>query len=202
MTLDFLHLIFILITLIVIIRLCYVKNTAIAGWEELASGKKHVNDFVTSWTQHMLYIRLLIMASNSQSPEEEYIMERLFKNQLNFSSLFAKKYGDESGHNVLYSLVEHMKNIIAFLEAIKSGDQQKFETALQIINKDATNIGAYLDQITEKNIFEDLVKKHTHAFVNNALAYHYKNYERDISTLDEFFNTGIQIAIELAHDTK
>lgn len=148
------------------------------------------------WVQHLLYTRLVIMAFFTNDKSFNDLMNRLMKNQRDIGDLMGKIYGFQVGQTISNALLKHIMIAGKVLIAIKSNDIG--QNTINEFYDNALNIGIYLDKLTHTNKFVNHMKIHIASLINNIVAYTNKNYVMDISTLDIYVNSGLDMAFDMA----
>ena len=96
------------------------------------------------WEDHITWTRLYIISAAANLPDKDATTQRLLQNQTDIGNAVASFYGDAAGAKLTALLREHILGAAALIEAAKSGDKAKTDTAAELWYKNADEIATFL----------------------------------------------------------
>ena len=157
---------------------------------------------IGGWVTHFLYTRLVAqeILSNHTDPDrlQEYI-SRLMDNQKDIGELFRNKYGDKVSKTITANLQKHISIAGDVLKDVSKSDEEQLEKDITLFYKNAQDIGTYLDKLFNTgDMYTQHMNQHISTLVENVKAYSQKDYNADILTLDEYMQSGMNMAYDMA----
>jgi len=96
------------------------------------------------WEDHIMWTRLYIISAAANLSDKDATTQRLLQNQADIGNAVAVFYGAEAGAKLTALLREHILGAAALIEAAKSGDKAKTDTAAGLWYKNADEIATFL----------------------------------------------------------
>lgn len=149
---------------------------------------------ILQWVYHLLYTRLVLMKFFSNSSLSE-LSSRLLQNQKDIGNLFRVKFGDKVASNITQALTEHINIAVKVLTDLKTKKDPSND--LKLFYKNANDIGMYLDNLFNLNVFTKHMKNHIDTLVNNIQAYIKEDNRNDIGTLDKYVKDTLDMGMDL-----
>jgi hypothetical protein len=175
--------------------------------QETCSCNKIDKNIVDLWVFHFLYTRLVMMdflkngSEGSGSKSKAFLTsytKRLIQNQKDIGTAFGKLYGEKVGAAITTELEKHISLAVKVLTSLKE-DRSDLKENIAQFYKNADDIGRYLDKLfgNENPVFQHHMKSHIDTLLANSKAYFSGDAASDISTLDSYFNSGMEMAFDM-----
>ncbi len=149
------------------------------------------------WVEHMVWTRQFIIAFFSDSPDADYALKRLLKNQEDIGKVFAEFYGEQAGAKITALLKEHISIAGEMLVALKAGDDAKFNEADARWVKNAEEFADYMSQLSpyfDKATVLDMMRMHLEQTKKEVAARLGKNWENDGQAFDSIISYSLEMS--------
>jgi hypothetical protein len=153
------------------------------------------------WMDHTVYTRLYIVSAFADLPDATAVAGRLLRNQEDIGNAIVPFYGSEAGKKLTELLKQHIMIAVEVVAAAKVGDQKKFAESDKKWVANADDIAAFLASANPnwpQKDAADLLHLHLQLIKEFATARLKKNYDEDVTKLDEYFTEGMLIADTLS----
>jgi hypothetical protein len=184
------------IILIIIIVVLLIYMYSVIGFEKYNNINSD-KEIIKLWVSHLLYTRLTMMAYFSNDSQLKFLSDRLIENQREIGQKIGKLYGFDAGQIVTNELIKHINIAIALLKALKNKNKKLIDQETNNFYQNADDIGIYLDKLFHTKIFRHHMYVHIQTLIENVKAYANNQYNYDIVTLDQYINSGIDMAFSM-----
>jgi hypothetical protein len=103
------------------------------------------------WEDHLTWTRLYIISAAGNLPDKDATTQRLLQNQVDIGNAVAQFYGQPAGEKLTGLLKDHILGAAALIEAAKSGDKAKIDSAAAKWYANGDDIAAFLSGANPKN---------------------------------------------------
>jgi hypothetical protein len=143
------------------------------------------------WSDHVIWTREYLIGAIDETADVNEAARRLMKNQEDIGNAIVPYYGKEAGERLTALLKEHISIAVELIEAAKSGDQAKFESANKQWSRNGADIAAFLSGANsnwpEKALAEGM-NMHLRTTTEEAVARLNKDYVKDVAAFDAVFD--------------
>jgi hypothetical protein len=145
------------------------------------------NDMQELWIEHAWWTRSFIVSNLAGLEDQEVVLNRLLKNQVDIGNIIKPYYGEEAGTKLTALLREHILIAGNIIEAAKKGDQANLANFNTEWNRNASEIVAYLTAANpnwNKKELTDMFQLYLKLTTDEVVARLNKDWARDIKTAD------------------
>lgn len=171
-----------------------IPSTADAAWQAQAKGKTYSEamiqlkyDMQELWIEHAWWTRSYIVSSLAGLEDQQPVLNRLLKNQVDIGNAIKPYYGEEAGNKLTALLREHILIAGKIVEAAKKGDQANLANFNKEWYRNADEIVAFLSSANpnwSKKDLTDMFYKHLKLTTDEVISRLKKDWEADIQTAD------------------
>jgi len=114
------------------------------------------SDMDRGWIDHTIWTRSYIVSAISNRPDQQYVLNRLLRNQQDIGNVFKPYYGEAVGNKLAELLREHILiagKIVAAAKAGNQSDVKKFDTDW---HRNADDIAKFLSEANPNWTFKEL----------------------------------------------
>jgi hypothetical protein len=141
------------------------------------------------WEDHIVWTRLFIISDVAGLPDKDLTAQRLLQNQTDIGASLAPYYGQDAGDHLTALLKDHILGAVALLDAAKSGDSAKVDTASAAWYANGNDIAAYLNSLNPDHwplaTMQEQMKMHLDLTLAEATARLSGDYASDIAHFDQ-----------------
>jgi hypothetical protein len=141
------------------------------------------------WEDHITWTRLYIVSAAADLPDQDFVAQRLLRNQTDIGNAITTFYGEEAGAELTALLEEHILGAVDLLEAAQTGDQSAVELASANWYANADAIGAFLSAANPAAWplveMQSGMRMHLGLTLDEATARLNGDFESDIAAYDE-----------------
>jgi hypothetical protein len=144
-------------------------------------------DIQELWIEHAWWTRSFIVSNLAGLEDQEAVLNRLLKNQVDIGNIIKPYYGEEAGTKLTALLREHILIAGNIIEAAKKGDQANLANFNTEWNRNASEIVAFLTAANpnwNKKELTDMFQLHLKLTTDEVVARLNKDGARDIKTAD------------------
>ncbi|MFS0556748.1 glycosyltransferase [Brevibacillus sp. 179-C9.3 HS] len=140
------------------------------------------------WIDHMIWTRGYLVSALAGLEDQEKVLARLLKNQVDIGNAIKPYYGEEAGKKLAELLTEHIVIAGKIIDAAKKGDQGTLDKLNKEWFRNADDIAKFLSSANpnwpEKDI-KEMMYTHLKLLSENLQARLQKNWEADIAAFDK-----------------
>jgi hypothetical protein len=140
------------------------------------------------WEDHITWTRNVIISFGADLPDLNAVLARLLQNQTDIGNAIKPYYGEAAGDQLTALLREHIFGAAKVLAALKAGDQQALQAALDAWYANAHDIAVFLNSLNPKNWplaeMDQMMRDHLDATTREAVARHQGNWSADVAAYD------------------
>jgi uncharacterized protein YihD (DUF1040 family) len=144
-------------------------------------------DMQELWIEHAWWTRSFIVSNLAGLEDQEAVLNRLLKNQVDIGNIIKPYYGEEAGKQLTALLREHILIAGNIIEAAKKGDQANLANFNKEWDRNADEIVAFLTSANpnwDKKELTDMFRLHLKLTTDEVVARLNKDWETDIKTAD------------------
>jgi hypothetical protein len=145
------------------------------------------NEMQELWIEHSWWTRSYIVSNLAGIEDQEHVLNRLLRNQVDIGNLIKPYYGEEAETKLTALLREHILIAGKIVEAAKKGDQASVANLNKEWHRNADEIVAFLTSANpnwNKKEFTDMFYLHLKLITDIVLARLNKDWEGDIKVTD------------------
>src|SRR5690554_7087513 len=146
------------------------------------------NHFRMLWEQHSVWTRSTISSLVFDLPNEEFVVNRLLRNPVDFEQILRPYYGERIASRFRDLLTEHLVVAADIVNAAKAGNTEEAEEAERIWYLNADAIAVFLGQINpywSQEQWRMMLHHHLALVKEEAATMLAGNYEVSIRVYDE-----------------
>lgn len=154
-------------------------------------------EFRKLWTDHVIWMRGVIVATAGDQPDAQEASARLIRNQEEIGTLVGRYYGRSTGDQLTALLKEHVWSTVEVLRAAKVGDEGAEERATDRAERNAAKIADFLSQANPNwsrgrvhELFKDQLE-HANEEIDARIG---KRWDADVKTFDASHKQVLRIA--------
>jgi hypothetical protein len=139
------------------------------------------------WIEHAWWTRSFIVSNLAGLEDQEAVLNRLLKNQVDIGNIVKPYYGEEAGTKLTALLREHILIAGNIIEAAKKGDQANLANFNTEWNRNASEIVSFLTAANphwNKKELTDMFQLHLKLTTDEVVARLNKNWTGDIKAAD------------------
>lgn len=144
-------------------------------------------DMQELWIEHAWWTRSFIVSNLAGLEDQEAVLNRLLKNQVDIGDIIKPYYGEEAGKKLTTLLREHILIAGNIIEAAKKGDQANLANFNKEWNRNADEIVAFLTSANpnwNKKELTDMFQLHLKLTTDEVVARLKKDWQGDITAAD------------------
>lgn len=144
-------------------------------------------DMQELWIEHAWWTRSFIVSNLAGLEDQEAVLNRLLKNQVDIGNIIKPYYGEEAGTKLTALLREHILIAGNIIEAAKKGDQANLANFNKEWNRNADEIVAFLTSANpnwNKKELTDMFRLHLKLTTDEVEARLKKDWQGDITAAD------------------
>lgn len=135
----------------VMLGVCSTPAFAAAKDGQQMSQSDFSNAMRKLWEDHITWTRLYIISATANLPDKDATTQRLLQNQTDIGNAVAGFYGEAAGAKLTGLLKDHILGAAALIEAAKSGDKAKTDSAASKWYANADEIATFLSGANPKH---------------------------------------------------
>jgi ribosomal protein S17E len=143
------------------------------------------------FTDHAMYTKFVIVSVFDETPNLNFLLERLLKNQEDIGNVLKPFTSTEIGNKITEILKEHIKLAGDCLVNLKSKNMTELNKSKNELFRNSNDFSLYLSKInSEKYPYEEIKEQfdaHNQHVIDMALNYHSKNFKNEIELYDQYF---------------
>ncbi|UED74834.1 glycosyltransferase [Brevibacillus sp. DP1.3A] len=140
------------------------------------------------WVDHMIWTRGYLISALAGLEDQEKVLARLLKNQVDIGNAIKPYYGEEAGKKLAELLSEHIVIAGKIIDAAKKGDQATLEKLNKEWFRNADDIAKFLSSANpnwpEKDV-KEMMYTHLKLLSDNLQARLKKDWDADIAAFDK-----------------
>ncbi|MFS0917695.1 glycosyltransferase [Brevibacillus sp. 179-C 1.1 NHS] len=140
------------------------------------------------WIDHMIWTRGYLVSALAGLEDQEKVLARLLKNQVDIGNAIKPYYGEEAGKKLAELLTEHIVIAGKIIDAAKKGDQGTLDKHNKEWFRNADDIAKFLSSANpnwpEKDI-KEMMYTHLKLLSENLQARLKKDWDADIAAFDK-----------------
>ncbi|MED1783179.1 glycosyltransferase [Brevibacillus fortis] len=140
------------------------------------------------WVDHMIWTRGYLISALAGLEDQEKVLARLLKNQVDIGNAIKPYYGEEAGNKLAELLTEHIVIAGKIIDAAKKGDQATVEKLNKEWFRNADDIAKFLSSANpnwpEKDL-KEMMYTHLKLLSDNLQARLKKDWDADIAAFDK-----------------
>ncbi|MED1915401.1 glycosyltransferase [Bacillus thuringiensis] len=140
------------------------------------------------WVDHMIWTRGYLISALAGLEDQEKVLARLLKNQVDIGNAIKPYYGEEAGKKLAELLTEHIVIAGKIIDAAKKGDQATLEKLNKEWFRNADDIAKFLSSANpnwpEKDV-KEMMYTHLKLLSDNLQARLKKDWDADIAAFDK-----------------
>ncbi|MFF2533917.1 glycosyltransferase [Brevibacillus sp. NPDC058079] len=140
------------------------------------------------WVDHMIWTRGYLISALAGLEDQEKVLARLLKNQVEIGNAIKPYYGEEAGKKLAELLTEHIVIAGKIIDAAKKGDQATVEKLNKEWFRNADDIAKFLSSANpnwpEKDV-KEMMYTHLKLLSDNLQARLKKDWDADIAAFDK-----------------
>lgn len=159
--------------------------------EEICLSPKFVKlkgDMQKAWIDHTIWTRSYIVSAISNRPDQQYVLERLLRNQQDIGNIIKPYYGEAAGNKLGELLTEHIQIAGKIVAAAKAGNQAEVKKLQTQWHRNADVIAKFLSDANPNWSFkemQDMLYTHLQLITEIVLACLSGDWKRDIEATDK-----------------
>jgi len=155
-----------------------------------------INTFRKLWEQHGLWTRSFITSTASNSPDLQFVTERLLRNPTDFARALEPFYGEYS-KEFERLLKEHLLIAAKLVDAAKKGDSNSANVYRKNWYANADDIASFLAGINpywSYQVWQDMMQLHLRLVEEEATKRLNGKYAEDIALYDTIEKQALEMA--------
>lgn len=139
------------------------------------------------WIDHVLWTRNFIISDLSSLPDEDFILQRLLKNQDDIGNSISPYYGEEAGNKLSELLREHISIASQVVDAAKNNKKAELDKYNTLWYKNADEIADFLSKANpnlQNTELKNMLHRHLELVTDQAVARINKLWPADIEAYD------------------
>jgi hypothetical protein len=166
--------------------------------DEPVSAVDFRNQMRELWEDHIVWTRMYIVSAVEDLPDQEFVAQRLLKNQDDIADAIEPFYGEEAADQLSVLLKDHILRAADLLVAAKGSDSAAFETANKAWYDNADDIAVFLNGANGDHWLLDELTHEMHMHLDltlqEAVARLEGDYTADIAAYDEIHHHILRMA--------
>lgn len=188
-----------MVSLLLAVAIVFSLNPALATTEVKAAEKREdiclspafvklKGDMEKAWIDHTIWTRSYIVSAISDRPDQQYVLERLLRNQQDIGNIIKPFYGEAAGNKLAELLTEHIEIAGHIVAAAKAGNQAEVKKQQTQWHRNADDIAKFLSDANPNWPFkemQDMLYTHLQLITEIVLACLNGDWQRDIEATDQ-----------------
>lgn len=153
------------------------------------------------WEQHIAWTRMTILSIISNSPDVDYVTERLLRNPIDFEKVLKPLYGNRITSKFSDLFKNHLVIAAELVKDSKSGNKEAAANAEKRWYANANEIAAFLASINpywSQEDWETMLHNHLALTKYEAVDMLTSNYSESITVYDEIEKQALKMADVMA----
>jgi hypothetical protein len=149
------------------------------------------------WEQHITWTRMTILSIAADSPDLDFVTQRLLRNPLDFAAALQPFYGSRIATKFCDLLKSHLVIAAQLVQAAKAGDNKTAAEAEKNWYANANEIAIFLGCINtywSQNNWRIMLNEHLSLTKSEAVNILTSNYRAGITVYDEIENQALKMA--------
>lgn len=155
------------------------------------------NRFRRLWNEHVLWTRFFIVSTAFNSPDLQFVTQRLLQNPADFAKEFRQFYGKKTAMQFEQLFTEHLLIAAELVNAAKAGDTAEVEKQRKIWYFNAEEIARFLGSINpfwSECTWRTLLFDHLSMTQDEAVFILTGQYEKSIKEYDAIQAEALKMA--------
>ena len=140
------------------------------------------------WGDHLTYLRNFLISALADLPDQEAVIQRLKKNQVQIGDAFQLYYGSEAGDKLAGLLREHLRIAEKVVWAAKAGMKEELGDQEKKWSENGQDIAAFLSDMNPawtRSSLEAMIQKQQDLTTRQVVCRLAKDWTGDIQAYDE-----------------
>jgi hypothetical protein len=160
---------------------------------------EHYNkEIIKLLQQHFVYTTLITTTIFDNEKNLKILQKKLGNNQKNIGYIFTKKFNKNVGTIITSKLMKYINIASKILISIKNKDSSDGGISMLNFNKNAYEIGTFLDKLFKTDIYKIHMRNHVTSLINFILSYSHIGFQhKTIKYLDKYLDNSMEMAIDI-----
>lgn len=148
-------------------------------------------EFRKLWSEHAIYTKFFIISVLADIPDADLLAARLLRNQVDIGNFLKPFIGEVKGDEITKLLQEHILAAAAAVAAVKSGDQQAINEAVERLFQNSREVSLAISSLNPRKLPLDEVlhhfNEHVQFVIDMTVARSKGEFEKDIQLFDAYY---------------
>ena len=148
-------------------------------------------DFRELWGIHAIYTKFFIISVLASIPDADLLAARLLRNQDEIGDFVGRFVGEGRGNRLAQLLREHILAAAGAITAVKGGNQQEIDAAVQKVFENSREVSAFISSLNPKKlpfrVVLDHFNEHNQFVIDMTVARKNNDFAKDIELFDLYY---------------